>query len=210
MGRSIGPRCIASHRGYPHLPATGGIMLVPIRYRPVILSLLAAVAMTLPALASPSSSDSVAVADSGKMAWDDRFRLVGGGALVSGYNNGGLAFPFANVDYRWSSNVPGESGETRLGAGIEVGVNLLFPYFKAGPELRLGRTFLSAHAGMTTVFYVGGHDAGAGVMPFLGAAGGYCFGFGEVGLEMEGGINTGPYGDEGGSISYLALVLAFR
>jgi hypothetical protein len=47
-------------------------------------------------------------------------------------------------------------------------------------------------------------------MPFLGAAGGYCFGFNEVGLEVEGGINTGPYGDEGGSISYLALVLAFR
>ena len=185
-------------------------MLISKRHRPVLVLWLMIVAATAPALAQPGDADSSRAADSGTAVWDRRFRVIGGGALVTGYLNDGLTFPFANVNFRWSSNVSRGSMAPTLGAGVELGTNFFLPYVKAGPEARLGGAFLAAHAGMTLGFFIGGHDASTGLIPFIGAAGGYCFGLQGVGLELESGINTGPYGDQGGAISYLALALAFR
>jgi|GEM_PF-6632587 len=151
-----------------------------------------------------AGSDSLAA---GRGRWDKRFRIVGGGAALFGFSTAEAIFPSLNINYRWSSSMRPESPEATLGMGMEVGTNYFVPYVKIGPEMRVRNFYVASHAGAAGIAWF---DIRPQLIPFLGVASGYCFGYQWCAVELEAGANYGMYDNATGMIPYIAACLSFR
>ena len=147
---------------------------------------------------------------------DDRLRMFGGVVDVSIEGPNAIIIPFFNLNYRWSPvKPPGTKHIVRFGFSSEIGTNdIIMPYVKVGPELRLWwTTYVDGHIGIAFFFTgFGGTFAAAFAAAFWGANAGYVLKISrKKRIEFEVGINS-PIGVTEKSVffPYVALGLGFR
>jgi hypothetical protein len=203
---------------------------------PFLLSMIPAMMIAAPG-AGEKYADSLAPlpADTIGASWDGgRARVLMSGMAVVGFTARSQYLPVVNLDYRWAS--PVGSFWPALGFGAEGGVNLIFtslviadgdvsnpaprltqrrglnfvfPYFKASPELRLDRGYLSTQVGFTSFASPRTHLFAIAVVPFIDLSGGYRFDIDRVGAELEAGVNVPDYARPG-AMPYMSAGIAFR